>query len=711
MADIYPILCDRKGYNTAFKECIETTIQKLLSVETSVKKPGMLLGKIQGGKTNTYIGILGLAFDKGFDLAIVLTKGTKALTQQTYQRLDKEFEDFIEEDEVKLFDIMNIPEELTSYIREQKLVLIAKKETHNLDRIIDLFKKYPDLAKKRVLIIDDEADYASVGFKKDKNSEGEVSVNTLATKVDRLRKLGSRTSFLQVTATPYSLYLQPETFEVKGEEYHPIRPAFTELVPIHDEYIGSTFYFEKSENPDSPAYYLHKDVPEKELQVLGKPDQRYLSNILTSPNLSTFRSAIINFLVSGVIRRLQEKPRKHKSSFLIHTEISKAKHAWQTALVNALLDALTTCLHEDNSLFEGLVKNSYEEFKLSIPDGDLPSFQEVKTLTGDALSKGFIGVCKINSEVQVAALLDKKGQLRLDNPFNIFIGGQILDRGITIDNLTGFFYGRNPNRFQQDTVLQHSRMYGARSIKDLCVTRFYTSARIFDAMKRIHEFDVGLREAFKKGQHENGVIFLHKDPSGKITTCSPNKILISSTDTIRPYRRFLPRGMQTVSQTKMNRIDKAIDRVLIKYNFIEGSPILIKWGDAAEILQLIKQSYEFKPQLSNINYEWDDSICVAIIQRLCKGHSNPDKDGKIHCIVKRNRNSSRLKANNTYNDAPDDGKVDRPLAKDTAIDLPLLQLFHQNGRMDNGWRDVSLWWPVLVCPKLTKTSVFAADTL
>jgi len=41
----------------------------------------------------------------------------------------------------------------------------------------------------------------------------------------------------------------------------------------------------------------------------------------------------------------------------------------------------------------------------------------------------------------------------------MFIGGQILDRGITIGNLIGFYYGRNPNRFQQDTVLQHSRMY------------------------------------------------------------------------------------------------------------------------------------------------------------------------------------------------------------------------------------------------------------
>ena len=69
-----------------------------------------------------------------------------------------------------------------------------------------------------------------------------------------------------------------------------------------------------------------------------------------------------------------------------------------------------------------------------------------------------MGVIKINSENQISALLDRRGQLRLDNPFNIFIGGQILDRGLTIENFIGFFYGRAPNTFQQDTVLQHSRM-------------------------------------------------------------------------------------------------------------------------------------------------------------------------------------------------------------------------------------------------------------
>jgi len=47
-------------------------------------------------------------------------------------------------------------------------------------------------------------------------------------------------------------------------------------------------------------------------------------------------------------------------------------------------------------------------------------------------------VTKVNSEKQIAELLDDTGQLKLRTPLNLFIGGQILDRGVTIANLIGF---------------------------------------------------------------------------------------------------------------------------------------------------------------------------------------------------------------------------------------------------------------------------------
>jgi hypothetical protein len=68
-------------------------------------------------------------------------------------------------------------------------------------------KKHPALREKRVLIIDDEADYASVSAQK---KDGVVGVGKISGQIDRLRDMFADSNFLQVTATPSSLYLQPE---------------------------------------------------------------------------------------------------------------------------------------------------------------------------------------------------------------------------------------------------------------------------------------------------------------------------------------------------------------------------------------------------------------------------------------------------------------------------------------------------------------------
>ncbi|HAU0791556.1 TPA: hypothetical protein JBH17_15425, partial [Legionella pneumophila] len=126
MSGIYEAICKKQSYDEEIQDCIENTVQKLINNDTTVQKPGMLLGNIQSGKTRTFIGIAALAFDKGYNFIVVLTKGTKALAKQTYERLYIEFEEFIEDDLVKIYDVMNIPGELTPYIRNQKIIIVAK---------------------------------------------------------------------------------------------------------------------------------------------------------------------------------------------------------------------------------------------------------------------------------------------------------------------------------------------------------------------------------------------------------------------------------------------------------------------------------------------------------------------------------------------------------------------------------------------------------
>jgi hypothetical protein len=130
------------------------------------------------------------------------------------------------------------------------------------------------MAAKRTLIIDDEADNASIGYTK---RAGLIEANTIATQVSELRSVIHSSSYLQVTATPYSLYLQPNEVEVANvTSYKPTRPAFTKLVPVPPDYVGGETYFGASarSEADTLESLIHHTVNHIEFERLKKADAR-----------------------------------------------------------------------------------------------------------------------------------------------------------------------------------------------------------------------------------------------------------------------------------------------------------------------------------------------------------------------------------------------------------------------------------------------------
>ena len=694
-------------------QAITETVQKLLDTETNLDRPGMLLGKIQSGKTKTFIAIIALAFDNGFDGAIILTKGTKALSKQTIERISKEFKDFTDREMLQPYDVMTMPKKLTGYEINQKLIFVAKKQSDNMDRLFDAFSN-PALKDKKILIIDDEADYASIGFKKTKE-EG-IQINTTTSQIDSIRKLIKNSSFLQVTATPYSLYLQPESIEIKGTEFKPVKPAFTQLVPVNKDYVGGDYYFNDSLDIESIASHLYIPITRQELEVLHKPDRRKfkIEEALKSNAISSLRLAIVGFIVGGCIRRLQDQRESKdvkKYSFLIHTESNKNAHAWQEDAVNALYAQLSEAINHNDPICDTLFTEAYTEFVKSIELESfyLPPIQEVIKLAKTALTEEWLMITKVNSEKQIEELLDADGQLKLRTPLNIFIGGQILDRGVTITNLIGFYYGRRPKIYQQDTVLQHSRMYGFRPKNDLAVTRFYTEPGIYQAMKAMHECDSALRTSFENTDGDQSVVFIRKDEGGLIRACSPNKILISEVTTLRPYRRILPVGFQTDYPTYLKPVIASIDKILDDFRLSDGEPFLITTNVAIDILRKVEKTLKNEVK-EGYQFDWD--AVVSIIGYLSGLNQNPAERGKVWCLVRTNRNLSRTKsdgARTLYSDSPDTARTESAVAKLVAINNPMLMLIKQNGLEESGWRGSPFYWPVIYAQKNVKTVIFSSE--
>jgi len=125
-------------YDQAMRRCVERTVSKLLEKEASTAHPGMLLGKIQSGKTRTFLGVMALAFENGYDVAIVLTKNSTPLAAQTLSRIES---DLCVDGEVLAFDIMQVPR-LEAADLLAKLIIVSKKEDDNINRLTTGIKPF-----------------------------------------------------------------------------------------------------------------------------------------------------------------------------------------------------------------------------------------------------------------------------------------------------------------------------------------------------------------------------------------------------------------------------------------------------------------------------------------------------------------------------------------------------------------------------------------
>jgi hypothetical protein len=723
--DFYPAYRDaNKSFSKDTFECAEKTVARLLETATTSEQPGMLLGKVQSGKTRTFISILALAFDNGYEVAVVLSKNSRPLIEQTRKRLCSEFDQFLAENDMNIYDIMHCPDSFNAFELGSKLIFVAKKEKNNISRLTKLFtEKCPPLAGKRVLIIDDEADNASIGYSRKSDV---VEANTISRQISDFRSHLLQSSFLQVTATPYSLYLQPTEIEVANVlAFKPTRPAFTELVPVPPEYVGGDTYFGETarSEEDTLQSLIHHTVDFAEFNRLKKRDGRSYKadEILTSDLLKGFRHAIVTFIVGGCIQRINgvaagKKARKLCYSFLIHSEAGTSAHSWQEELTGELVQKLIVAAKENDPVFDELISKSHADLARSLVlDGlPVPDLATVIATVRIAIQND-ITISKVNSEDDVEKLLDDSGQLKLRSPLCIFIGGQVLDRGVTLANLIGFYYGRRPNKFQQDTVLQHSRMYGYRR-PDLAVTRFYTSAGIRHAMGQMEEFDASLRAAIEAGG-DRAVQFIRRAADGTIVPCSPNKILVATTQALRPYKRILPVGFQSGYKTGKTGIGQAIDaldvRVMELCGFKADEPTLISLADALDLLGQIKPTLFFEDD-DALPFDWD--AARAALCHLSQQHPNPIERGKVLLWAARDRNSGRKSDSSShtfggYIETPDSTKTEGQIASQFGIDHPMLFLLRQNGSEDKGWRGTPFYWPVIRAQAHAPTAIYTAEMI
>lgn len=140
-------------------------------------------------------------------------------------------------------------------------------------------------------------------------------------------------------------------------------------------------------------------------------------------------------------------------SLLVHTSGKRIDHKSDWSVMQAALAALTD--HE-SAKFETYVREiwSLSHDRYSDVDADRITTYVVQNVSRNA-------IIILNSDrdfVRKGASATKPAAL-----FTIVIGGNIVSRGVTFENLLSMFFTRDvKHKIQQDTYIQRARLFGAR---------------------------------------------------------------------------------------------------------------------------------------------------------------------------------------------------------------------------------------------------------
>ena len=395
----------------------------------------LCLGKVQSGKTAFFISAIALAFDNGYDLAYVIGGTKTKLKDQNNDRLLLEFEN---NSSVKIVDIAQKkhedPQELLK--KGYKVVIVALKnpaEKKNLGTVNDysvLLKDHPSI------IVDDEGDECSPGAPKSKAKNSRAG-RTHDVITDIINNINICT-FLSVTATPQANFLLSTMDELS--------PDFALLVEPGSGYTGGNAFHDTYDN---------KHVVEiKDSDQFGR----------SIPE--SFKRALNFFIGSMFVQYMKGDEKKY--SMLVHPSSLTRVQNMVVEKINDHLALVKKILSDEKNIaYDNLIGKIYDEISSIFPvyENVIAFKKNIRPIVKDVLSE--INIFQFN--VSEKGREDIKAEDQDKSQYKIYVGGNMLGRGLTIKNLCVTYIYRDSKITQIDTLYQRARWFGyKRSYFDFC---------------------------------------------------------------------------------------------------------------------------------------------------------------------------------------------------------------------------------------------------
>lgn len=423
---------------------------------------GLVYGLVQSGKTGVLSVTGAMGADEGYRTIIILTSDNDPLYEQTLNRVREAFPGM---DVLGKADFKD-SQEFLARIKGGTCAIVTTKNASRLKMLIENFRG-GRVRGLSCLIIDDEADQASLNTRAGRD---DGSTSTINERIAELRGFFEKNTYLQVTATPQALFLQ--------RPGHSFRPKFTVLSHPGKEYVGGEDFFGEHSN-------LVREFDLNDITVLAPGPQ-------PTPRLqipASLLKALDTFMIGATYKRSREADQN--CAFLCHVSTLKTDHKHIVDLLRKYKADLADKLKKGDVRTLDRLRAAYDDLSSTHDGIKASSFEKLIEAIG-FFSPG-ITVKLVNGET------DEDVAVR--SPYNLFVGGNKLGRGVTIKNLLVSYYGRNPRKPQADTVLQHARMYGYRR-KDIGLLRLFLPRELHVVFRAIHKMERGLRQLISTNQNE-----------------------------------------------------------------------------------------------------------------------------------------------------------------------------------------------------------------
>ncbi len=500
-------------------------------VKGRLDKRGIVVGQVQSGKTANYTGLVCKAADAGFDFILVLAGIHNNLRSQTQLRLDESFLGFDTQYQ-RAFDKGNhkigvgvgsntIPvHSLTSsdasggdfssrvtlsFATNEPIIGVVKKNQAVLKKVFKWLQSQaitlPDgqktIKEKKLLLIDDEADNASISTIDDPTGQKSTKINGL---IRDILRLFEKSGYVGYTATPFANIFIP----LNEDNLFP--RDFIVNLPAPNNYIGPNKVFgfeplEEDEAPDNTLPIVQTINDAKNFIPQGRDKDLPMPTALPD----SLKLAIKCFIITCAVRRLRGQKDVH-NSMLIHVVrlINRQQH------IRKLVEEVFNLYKRGIEMSVPLILEEFKE-AFETDSSNYKSYQTVSRLISDSRLKDIDSSVQVHSWEDVlphlypaVAKIEVKdingGSADILNYYDrseglsvIAIGGDKLSRGLTLEGLSVSYFLRASKMY--DTLLQMGRWFGYRGgYMDLC--RLFTSRELNEWFCHITKASEDLREQF-----------------------------------------------------------------------------------------------------------------------------------------------------------------------------------------------------------------------